>query len=402
MNSLFKHRLGAHLIEMTKYLRYVFNDFFVIALMFCFGGLAYEYSMALKHLPKGLWWSQPLVLLVMFISVQLGGFADFIKKADYVFLMPKEQSFYKYFKSAMRYSYLMASIIQILLWIILLPFVAVTFSKFSGIYAAFMLIILLLNKYIIMNVSFINIYRQDSEKRNFIFKIVIPILTFYMLIWISGIISLIVSILIAFYLVFVKNNCSNMSINWNKVIENENSRMHRIYQFFNMFTEVPMLEGKVKRRKYLDPLLSLFNNNNVFAYLYVRGIFRDKEVSGLYIRLTLIGTILILFINNSILAILLSLLFIYLIVFQIIPYYSNFDDNAFTYIYPISDENKLASFTSIINRLMILTILLFFVATIFSNNIMTSLILIVLDTIELYLLTKFYINKKVNKAKLKI
>ena len=44
MNNFFKHRLGLHFKEMTRYLKYVFNDFFVIALMFFIGALGLVYS----------------------------------------------------------------------------------------------------------------------------------------------------------------------------------------------------------------------------------------------------------------------------------------------------------------------------------------------------------------------
>lgn len=401
MNSLFRNRFNAHLIEMTKYLKYVFNDFFVIALMFIFGGLLYEYSIAIKHLSIGMWWSQPLVLIILFISLQLGGLANFIKKADYVFLLPQEKQFYNYFNSAMRYSHLMASIIQIFIWLILIPLISKTFVNFSRVYIIILLISLLINKYIILGTSFIDMYNNFSNKRNLIFKIIFPIISLSIFIWLSDILSIALSLIVLGYIIVLKKKCVSLSIHWNKVINNENSRMHRIYQFFNMFTDVPMLDGKVKRRKYLDSFLKLFKNDNVFSYLFIRGIFRDKEISGLYTRLSLIGSLLILFINNKYVVILLSMLFIYLIVFQMIPYYFNFDENVFTYIYPISNKNKLSSFVNVINKLMYLTIVLFFIVSILSNGVYTALVLLIIDFVELFLLTHVYINKKINRAELK-
>ncbi|WP_105955912.1 ABC transporter permease [Apilactobacillus quenuiae] len=401
MNNLFKHRFNAHLIEMTKYLKYVFNDFFVIALMFIFGGLLYEYSIAIKNLSAGTWWIQPLVLIILFISLQLGSLANFVKKADYVFLLPQEKSFYNYFKSAMKYSYVMASIIQVFVWLILIPLISKTFLNFNRSYIILLLISLLINKYIILGTSFIDIYSNFSNKRNLVFKIIFPIISLSIFIWASDVLSVVFSLIVLGYTILAMKKCTNLSVHWNKVINNENSRMHRIYQFFNMFTDVPMLGGKVKRRKYLDSLLRLFRNDNVFAYLFIRGMFRDKEISGLYTRLSLIGSLLILFINNKYLVILLSMLFIYLIVFQMIPYYFNFDENVFTYIYPISNKNKLSSFVNIINKLMYITIFLFFIVSIFSNDIYTTLILLLIDFVELFLLTHVYINKKIKKAELK-
>ena len=36
----------------------------------------------------------------------------------------------------------------------------------------------------------------------------------------------------------------------------EEQRLHQIYQFINLFTDVPEITAKVKRRRYLDPILT--------------------------------------------------------------------------------------------------------------------------------------------------
>ncbi|WP_279403917.1 ABC transporter permease [Secundilactobacillus kimchicus] len=52
MTGLFNTRLKRHLKEMFKYLRLVFNDHFVFALLIMLGGLGLAYSNALKTLPR--------------------------------------------------------------------------------------------------------------------------------------------------------------------------------------------------------------------------------------------------------------------------------------------------------------------------------------------------------------
>lgn len=87
MKTLFKKRLGAHLTELTKYLRLVFNDYFVLALVFMIGGLGYYYSNALKQLTTGLWWAPLLIIIVLLISVQTGRMATLIEDPDYCFFI---------------------------------------------------------------------------------------------------------------------------------------------------------------------------------------------------------------------------------------------------------------------------------------------------------------------------
>lgn len=41
------------------------------------------------------------------------------------------------------------------------------------------------------------------------------------------------------------------------MIQKEQNRMHRIYKFIQLFTDIPEVSSTVKRRKYLDPLLGV-------------------------------------------------------------------------------------------------------------------------------------------------
>ena len=96
MNNFFKHRLGLHFKEMTRYLKYVFNDFFVIALMFFIGALGLVYSNFLKEVVGGLWWEKVVIILVLVIALQICGMATLIKQPDKVFIAPKEYEFGSY------------------------------------------------------------------------------------------------------------------------------------------------------------------------------------------------------------------------------------------------------------------------------------------------------------------
>jgi len=125
MTDLFKDRLQRHLREMAKYLRLVFNDFFVFALLFFLGGLGLGYSNILKSLKTGLWWSPVVALIVLVIVAQIGRFATLIEDADRVFLLPKERAMHAYFVAARRYSQFLAQCTQIITLFILAPFLSV-------------------------------------------------------------------------------------------------------------------------------------------------------------------------------------------------------------------------------------------------------------------------------------
>jgi len=114
MIDLFKNRRQRHLREMAKYLRLVFNDFFVFALLFFLGGLGLGYSNVLKNLKPGFWWAPVVALVVLGVTAQIGRFATLIEDADRVFLLPKERAMHAYFVVARRYSQWIAQATQLI------------------------------------------------------------------------------------------------------------------------------------------------------------------------------------------------------------------------------------------------------------------------------------------------
>ena len=63
-------------------------------------------------------------------------------------------------------------------------------------------------------------------------------------------------ILLVGLIVYYRNQTRNKGIKWEFLIEQDERRMTAFYRLANMFTDVPKLKNKVKRRKWLDGLLS--------------------------------------------------------------------------------------------------------------------------------------------------
>ena len=49
---------------------------------------------------------------------------------------------------------------------------------------------------------------------------------------------------------------TGLLLGWDRMIHMEETRLHRIYRFINLFTDVPQITAAAKRRKYLDGLLN--------------------------------------------------------------------------------------------------------------------------------------------------
>ena len=58
-------------------------------------------------------------------------------------------------------------------------------------------------------------------------------------------------------------------LDWEKMVHVEEHRLHQIYQFINLFTDVPEITAKIKRRRYLDPILTHIKENQKHLSLLV-------------------------------------------------------------------------------------------------------------------------------------
>lgn len=104
MKQFFSQRLQRHQKQMTRYLRYVFNDHFALISTFLVGGLGLYYSELLKTLPRPFPLGGIIVVAVWLFVLPLGRLATLTKPADLIFLLAKEGQMRSYLSQALRYS----------------------------------------------------------------------------------------------------------------------------------------------------------------------------------------------------------------------------------------------------------------------------------------------------------
>ncbi|MCT6891888.1 MAG: ABC transporter permease, partial [Lactobacillus sp.] len=92
MRDLAKRRLQENLRQSLKYLVLVFNDFFILALIFLFGALMFWYAQAMKTMPENLWYYRPLVGILLWLPLLIGKLVTLLKPADLQFLLPEDEN----------------------------------------------------------------------------------------------------------------------------------------------------------------------------------------------------------------------------------------------------------------------------------------------------------------------
>jgi ABC-2 type transport system permease protein len=362
MNNFFQLRLAKHQKKMMKYLRYVLNDHFVLVCLFLIGGIGFYYSNWLKTLTTPFYIGGIILSLFWLICLFIGKFATFTQAADIVFLLPKEKEMREYLQHAFRYSCVLPFLFLSLACGFSMPLVVVTTGQPFSFYFIYLSILCCL-KSSQFQLKRVEIFRIE-KKELVIWKIfwyfttsLILLIGIYGWIW-AGLLGAVAQASIYFFFLWKK---MSYHLDWEKMVQIEEQRLHQIYQFINLFTDVPEITSRIKRRRYLDPLLQKVNKNsgNTYFYLYARRFIRGSDFSGLFLRLLFIGGLLIASMDDVYFITAVGMLFIYLIGFQLLPLYNQFRYMTLVQLYPIKETQKKQAIQKLLFWLLIITASIF-------------------------------------------
>lgn len=324
IETLFKQRISQHQKRTLKYMKVVFNDHFVLALLILLGAGGLAYSNYIETVQEGAILPQLFLLLFLTMTLTFGNIGTLLQPADLVFLLPKEQSLTHVLIKTM-YRSLFISVIPIgMVSASAMPlFVAlgrITFREWPLFFIA-----LLSLKWVYLVLQLYSFGEKDAVKRN-----KIQVVTFILLfIAVSFVVftSSVVGSLFAFFLAgsqwFIMKYIwlYERRWQWEHMIAVEENRLQKIYRFINLFTDVPMIGTHTKRLAFLDGWIKKRSKQykEPHYYYFLRVFYRNTTYSGLVVRLTFVGAVVLFFSQYLFLSLIISLLFLYLIGFQLLP-----------------------------------------------------------------------------------
>lgn len=361
MKELFATRLKQHQKQMMRYLRYVFNDHFVLACTFLLGGVGLYYSDFVKTLPANFLPGKLVILIVLVGLLHVGTFVSLTKPADQVFLLPKEVQMQDFLNRAFRYSLWFPFAVLVLGAGFLMPLYVV--STQQSYWAFFPLVLLLWS----LKVAFLYLRRYQLVQNPWLASRCYPLwlvtsgAMLAVALWFSPWLGLIGSVLLALVYRELLLKRVKQPLAWDKMIATENRRLQRIYRFINLFTDVPQIATSVKRRKYFDGILALIPKDQGHSYLYLfsHRLLRGSDFGGLYARLLVLGSLLLYFVAERWFSIGLGCLFLYLIGFQLAPLYNQFQYMVMTQLYPLPEKQKARALQQLIVGLLLFAGLVF-------------------------------------------
>lgn len=360
--KLWRDRAGKRIKDLGRYLRYIFNSHLIIVMIFLLGFASYQYQNWVKSLSAG-FPAEIVMAIVIGCILTLSPVYNFLLEADQVFLLPLENKMKKYFY----YSGIVSLIFQgYLLLLVLAVFMPMYAHVTKNGYRFFFLFLILLLAVKAWNAGCswrISYFVQASYYRwDMIVRYVINTSFAFLLFKIANplILAMVAAIMFFYFRAFFVLTKSS-GLKWDLLITQEEKRMNSFYRLANLFIDVPKLKETVKRRKYLDFLLRpfAFSQKKTYHYLYARTFLRSGDYLGLFMRLTVIGSIVIYFLPPGVAQIILSVLFLYLTGFQLLPLWKHHQYKFWVDLYPVSSKYKTSAFEFLLVIIMLAQTIIF-------------------------------------------
>lgn len=382
MNStaLWKERFRYFLQEVRTYSKYVFNDHLKFIFVFIIGAGAYYYQQWLQTLTPSFPTTLVMAVLLGFV-LTAGSIQTLLKEADLVYLLPVEEKLKPYFTKAFLFTFMIQLYIIAIVAAALAP---LYFQQMKQTGAGYIWIVLAFvivkawNLFVAWEKSFLT--DQNIQRADWFIRFILNALFVYFLVertsvmFIAGIILLMV-----LYLAILHQMVKGKPLNWEYLISEEGKKMMLLYRIANMFVDVPALKERVARRKWLDFILSMIGEKRTYLYLYTRTFLRSGNYFGLYVRLLALGGVILYFIPFLYGRFIVSLIFLYLIGYQLLTLWKHHRMKIWLDLYPVGGEEKKKDFLTLLNAILIIGSVVFTIifALATKDFMMTGILLVV-------------------------
>lgn len=396
--ALFKNRLSTHMKEMSRYLRYIFNEHIAIAMLFLITAIAVYYQQWLAQLPAD-FPSDWVIGIVFGLAASYAPVSTLLREADLVFLIPAEHKMNVYFRNALIYSYVNQLLPLLFVSAALSPLYFHAYpSRGGSIYLLTLMILFVFKAWnFIVNWWMLKVRDVGMRRIDQIVRLLLNCAIFFFIvrgeIFLAGVTTL---LLIGIFLYDLKVSRSQAGIAWDILVEKDQNRMQLFYRMANLFTDVPHLRNRIKKRNWLVGIVSRipFAKKHTYDYLYRITFIRSGDYLGMYIRLIVVGGLFIYYVPNLWMKILFALLFIYMSCFQMMTLYQHYRTNIWLDLYPVKRSVRKQAVTKWLLQMTFLQTILFSAIFVWLHIYLEAFITFVGGILFTIVFVKIYVNKK--------
>ncbi|MEB7038500.1 ABC transporter permease EcsB [Staphylococcus gallinarum] len=349
--------------EKRYYNKFIFNGHFSVFLVILLGAFIMGYAGWLQSIPKHI--NYALIASIVMAVISIFPIRTLLKDADRLFLLPFEKHMSEYMKQSISYSYFTRIGLQILMIVILFPLFYVLNGQTFGFYVIFAILALLLPLLGLVLKWLWYKYKLESWSL-YTLLLIIYTSSYYVALGVKSIASIVaVFILIGLAIILYKSTDKHL-FPWEKLIKIEQQHHMNYYKFVNMFTDVKHLKETAVRRSYLDPLLTTpkqkkFNAQHMYLYLFTRSFARGKDAFHIILRLVVIAIILIIWLQQPVVALIIGSLFMYIILLQMAQFYTQQAYGLWPQVWPVPDSKVIRGYEQFLNRLMFIIGIIFLI-----------------------------------------
>jgi ABC-2 type transport system permease protein len=320
IEGIWKERSQNFYREMIHYWRLIGSSglSLTVIILLILGILFYEDFLTL--IPENFPIALILSLLLGFLIVK-SSHRTLLKEADILFLIPLESKMERYFQHSFAYNLFIQSLGLLIILLLFSPLYANKISMNTYPLWLYFILPLILKGW---NVSTSWIVLRIQDERVVTLHVwcryVFYVLFLYWFFTEGNLGWLVVfsMVVFAFYF-FNKKVKEEYGYNWLHLIEMEKRLEGRFYTFANAFVDVPHLQSQVKRRVILSAITKWlpFNQSHAYRYLYLKTFFRSNNYFWIYVRLSIIGAVLVTYIPEFYGQLIAYVLFLYLTSIQL-------------------------------------------------------------------------------------
>jgi ABC-2 type transport system permease protein len=394
--KLWKERFGRTAKELGRYLRYIFNGHLVVVFIFLLGSGAYYYQDFVKTLtpdfPIAIIMSVSMALLLTYSPIY-----TFLLDADRIFLLPLENKLSGYFRNSILVSFLLQSYFLLMFLALLMPMYSqVNKEGFQNFFLFFIIMAIIKGWNLLVRWQIQYFVEASSQRVDTVIRYFLNVISLYFLFSGEYIYLAVLGVLMILLFFYFRNQISNKGLKWERLIELEEKRMTSFYRIANMFTDVPKLKDRVKRRRWLDRILDLltYKQDLTYLHLYLRTFFRAGDYLGLVFRLTVIGSGAIFLVSNGIGQVLFVLLFLYLTGFQLLPLWSHHQNKLWVSLYPLEEGVREKAFNRLLLTILLVESVVFTLILVGNGDLLTILSAFVCAIAFTFYFVLFYSKKR--------
>ncbi|QQK77390.1 ABC transporter permease [Salicibibacter cibarius] len=362
----------------------VFYFFLIIGSIFI-----YYFNLLLQWIPPQLSVEVIVSLFVTYILIRTK-VRTFVKRADIPFLLPLEWRLKNYFIKSLMYSF----VIDVIKLVSFLTVFLSLFLHATNINLLFLFFIVGVAAYNIL-MKWIEQWLDNHHVQLVLHRLnrfFLLYLMFYFLLENDWVYVLALMSINVVYLIYFTGK--KRKLNWQWLIDEEESALVRNYKFINFFIDVPNLKRSFRRRRLLTMILKIcipYRQSNTFVYLYSQLFVRYNDYFYLYLRLTVIGIFVNYVIPTS--GWVFNLLILFMTGFQVIPLQHEMKQNVT--LYPISKSQIKDSFLKFVLVMLYAQFFILYVAT-FMLTSTANVFNLIIGSVFVYVFVYFFVSKRVN------